>query len=319
MEGSSRRWSTCDRRTTANSDSFLLMSFATYPNEMVGLADQIWRQLESYHDTTYFVQECREAFKEVGIKGGWARYFAGRAAPMGEASAGAVVAAFYNFAPRMVSNSIPAAWEVATPAQFIEARLVGIDRAMRRLIAPWIDTKEIAETADALTQAALSADPAGKVLFGANAGLEVPSSPHLKLFHAATLIREHRGDLHNSILMNNDISGVQAHVLMVALGHGSREDVISMRGWNEAEWSLAKESLIERSLIAPDATATVLGRELRISIELQTELASAKALSPLGTKRAEAVLGVLVPIVNELRKSGELPEFATLREEFGGQ
>jgi hypothetical protein len=190
---------------------------------------------------------------------------------------------------------------------------------MGRLIAPWIDTEEIANAADAITEAVLSADPAGKVLFSANAGLEVPSSPHLKLFHAATLIREHRGDLHNSILMNNDISGVQAHVLMVALGHGTKEDVISMRGWNEAEWSLAIESLIERGLVAPDATATPLGKELRISIELQTELASAKALKSLGTKGAEEVLGHLVPIVNQLRKSGELPDFATLREEFGGQ
>ncbi len=295
------------------------MTFATYPNEMVGLADQIWRQLESYHDTTYFVQECRDAFKEVGIKGGWARYFAGRAAPMGAASAGAVTAAFYNFSPKMVSNSIPAAWEVATPAEFLQARLVGIDRAMGRLITPWIDTKELAETADAITEAVLSADPAGKVLFGANAGLEVPSDPHLKLFHAATLIREHRGDVHNSILLNNDISGSQAHVLMVALGHGTKEDVISMRGWNESEWASAKESLIERGLVATDSTATPLGKELRISIELQTELAAAKALNGLGTKRAEAVLGQLVSIVDQLRKSGELPDFATLREEFGGQ
>ena len=286
---------------------------------MVGLADQIWRQLESYHDTTYFVKECRDAFKEVGIKGGWMRYFAGRAAPMGEASAGAVTAAFYNFSPKMVGISIPAAWEVATPAQLLEARLVGIDRAMGMLIAPLVETKEIAQAADAITEAALSADPAGKVLFGANAGLQVPSDPHLKLFHGATLIREHRGDLHNSILMNNDISGIQAHVLMVALGHGNREDVISTRGWSEAEWSLAQESLIERSLVAPDSTATELGKELRISIELQTELASAKALKNLGTERAEAVLGHLVPIVNQLRSSGELPDFATLREEFGGQ
>ena len=43
--------------------------------------------------------------------------------------------------------------------------------------------------------------------------LPVPEEPVARLFHAATLLREHRGDGHIAALMAEGIGGLEAHVL----------------------------------------------------------------------------------------------------------
>ena len=66
-----------------------------------------WHHLEAVNAVVYFSPECREGLKQVGLRGFWMGYFAGRAAPMGAVSAGVVEATFYNFAPAMVRRSVP--------------------------------------------------------------------------------------------------------------------------------------------------------------------------------------------------------------------
>ncbi len=46
-------------------------------------ARRIWRYLETLHAVSYFAPECTAAMKDLGLKGFWMGYFAGRGAPFG--------------------------------------------------------------------------------------------------------------------------------------------------------------------------------------------------------------------------------------------
>ena len=93
------------------------------------LARRLWTRLEAYHAVVYFAPEKKQAYEEAGLKGGWMGYFAGRAAPLGAASAELVTALFYNFHPGMVRRSIPDAWRFSTPERVLEARVRIVDVA----------------------------------------------------------------------------------------------------------------------------------------------------------------------------------------------
>ena len=122
-------------------------------------ARRLWALGEPYHALTYFADECRTAAEATGLSGFWRTYFAMRAAPLGPVGAEVVTATFYNFAPGFVARRVPEVWEVADPASVLDARLAGVDAAVRR--APgeeWLRSAEAAETADLLVAAASAVD-----------------------------------------------------------------------------------------------------------------------------------------------------------------
>src|SRR3712207_9064640 len=53
----------------------------------------------------------------------------------------------------------------------------------------------------------------GRPMYPALRTLPVPAEPVARLFHAASLLREHRGDGHITALMAEGIGGLEAHVL----------------------------------------------------------------------------------------------------------
>ena len=59
-----------------------------------------------------------------------------------------------------------------------------------------LESPEMREAAELAGRAAEGCVRAGRPLYAANADLPVPTAPHLALWHAATLLREHRGDVH---------------------------------------------------------------------------------------------------------------------------
>jgi len=67
-------------------------------------ARAMWTLFEPIHAVTYFAPEARGAFEEAGLRGFWRGYFAGRAAPLGPASAAVVTASFFNFGPALAGD-----------------------------------------------------------------------------------------------------------------------------------------------------------------------------------------------------------------------
>ena len=175
----------------------------------------------SLHSLIYFVPETEQHLTSVGLRAGRMCYFAGRAAPMGAVGAGVVTATFYNFNPHLVARSIPVAWDLASPEAVADARLAAADAALTRLLGP-----DVIASADMTTMAALLRDAAGacgaegRPLYAGHADLGWPDAPHLVMWHAVTLLREHRGDGHTCALACAGLSGIEALVTHTATGQG---------------------------------------------------------------------------------------------------
>lgn len=242
-------------------------------------ARRMWLGLEPLHATVYFTPDARGTFEAIGLKGFWMGYFASRAAPLGRASPEVVQALFYSFHPDLVRRAIPDAWELAEPAEIIDARFSLADRTLRALLGDdMIGSDEVVRAAGLARGAAESAECAGRGLFAAHLSIEWPEEPHLQLWHAATLLREHRGDGHVAILVAEDLGPCEAHVLAVAAGATSGELQRQARHWSEEDWEASRRELDRRGIVEPTGGLTPEGLRLREHVEARTDQL---ALDPL--------------------------------------
>src|ERR1700722_12195608 len=153
--------------------------------------------LEPIHLVTYFSDEPTDALRALGLRDNyWDGYFAGRAAPLGRVPAEVVHAVFYNFADGEVARHIPRVWDTTTPEAALAARERGSVAALRRVLGGLAAAPAPARAADLATRAATSAPTEGRVLYAALRALPLPEEPVARLWHAATLLRAHRGDGH---------------------------------------------------------------------------------------------------------------------------
>ena len=278
-----------------------------------GRVRQMWHLLEPLHAVVYFAPQVFDEVRSLGYDASerWPSYFAMRAAPLGAPGPRQVASAFYSFSPRMVAEHVPAAWEVATPDQVIAARTRGVDRAYRALFGAWTDGPEVAEAAALARRAAEAARTEGRPLAAANAELPWPQEPHLVLWQAATILREHRGDGHLAALLTADLGPVEALVSFAAIG-AAPAHVFASRGWTGQEWAAARERLLVRGLLHADESATDAGRALRAEIELRTDELAAAPWRALGDEDTARLADLLGPVWLEVLGSGMLPRDTTL-------
>ncbi len=262
------------------------------------------RGLNPYHAVTYFSPESKQAFEDVGLRGFWRGYFAGRAAPMGPVTAPVVTATFYGFAPHFVERAVPAVWSLASPSDALGARLAGVDRTMRRELGDDVcASSDMARAASLAGGLAASCRDAGRPLGAANRALPVPDEPHLALWQATTTLREDRGDAHIAVLAVEGIGGCESQVLMVGLGALTEEWIKTARGWTDGEWSAARDGLRTRGLVDAGGVATEEGRRLRAAIETRTdELATAGPSDVV-----DELLALVAPFTQAIVESETVP------------
>ncbi|MFJ2738930.1 hypothetical protein ACIO3O_04605 [Streptomyces sp. NPDC087440] len=276
-------------------------------------ARQLWQHLEPVHATLYYAPEAFGAAEQLGyaVDERWPAYFAYRAAPLGPAGPHLVNALFYSFSPHMVERYVTPAWRTAAPAQVLAARSEAVDRALRRLFGDRIDAPELREAAGLLRRAAEAADTAGRPLAAANAALPWPDAPHLVLWHAATVLREHRGDGHLVALQAHGLGPAEALVSHAAVGAAPRE-VFDSRQWSAAEWEDARQRLVARGLLEADGTATGEGLRLRTAVEHLTDELALAPWDALTPDEAARLPGLLLPLVLDIVGTGLLPAQSTL-------
>ncbi|WP_185910824.1 SCO6745 family protein [Streptomyces sp. WAC07149] len=280
-----------------------------------GRVRHLWQLLEPLHALLYFAPQSLEEAAALGFDTGerWPSYFAWRAAPLGAAGPDRVGSAFYSFSPEMVGRYIPAAWDVASPEVVLAARERAVDRAYRALLGDRVDSPELAEAAALARRAAEAADVEGRPLAAANAALAWPSAPHLVLWHAATILREHRGDGHIAALRAAGLDPVEALVSFAAIG-AAPEETFQSRQWSAPDWAAARERLVRRGLLEPagPATATAAGRALRAEVERHTDELAAGPCEALGSADLERLAGLLGDFWVAAIGSGLLPMTTTL-------
>jgi hypothetical protein len=225
------------------------------------LARRFFDRLEPVHAVTYFSPEARAALDGLGYRGFWMGYFAARSAPLGVVPPEVVMAAFYNFTRERVAKALPAAWDIATPADALRVRQESAVAALRRYGVGEGD--DVGAAADLAAKAARSAPLDARPLFAANLALPWPDEPLAKLWHAVTLLREQRGDGHVAVLAALGISGRESNVLHAAAGRVPREFIIRGRDYDDDEWNRIGDRLVRRGLLDEDGTLTDAGRRSR--------------------------------------------------------
>ena len=278
----------------------------TRPSTGPHRARQIWQYLEPLHAVVYFAPDVTAALGRLGLKGFWMSYFAARAAPLGPVGPEVVAATFYNFAPGLVGRAVPDAWRFAEPAAVLETRAAAAAAVLRAHVTG-IEA-EAERIVPLLASVVRAARPDGRVLFAANQSLELPADPVAALWQAATALREHRGDGHVSLLVSEDLSGIEAHQIVVGAGLIGDERLRSVRGWSEAEWDAAKARLVDRGLLDTEGALSDDGRSLHERIETRTDLL---ADQPYVDGLTEAGLGLLPglirPLARAISSSGIMP------------
>lgn len=282
-------------------------------SEYPAVARRLWHQLEPLHATLYFAPEAFEEAAALGydVESRWPSYFAWRTAPLGAAGPELVSATFYSFSPRMVERYVPLVWSTAAPAKVLQARLRAMDRVLHRLIGGRLTGAQIVEAARLARQAAENTIPAARPLAAANLDLPWPDEPHLELWQALTVLREHRGDGHLAALLTAGLDPCESLVSFAAVGAAPEADFAG-RGWSAQEWSEARDRLAARGWIDPQGRATDRAREGRDAIERMTDRLAAGPWRALGRARADRLAQLIQPVLGAVLRSGDLPKTSTL-------
>jgi hypothetical protein len=266
------------------------------------------RAVEPLHSHLYFAPEHDEAFSALGLKPGRMSYFAGRAAPMGAVGAGVVTATFYNFSPSLVAHMIPRAWTLASPEQVVAARFGAARASLTRLLGEdVVEGPEVAQLAGLLRDACSALTPEGRPLYAGHADLPWPNEPLLDLWHAASLLREHRGDGHIAALLHADLNGLEALITHTVTGRGFTEPAArATRGWSEDEWNAEAAALADRGLV-DDGGLTAAGQDLRARVEAETDVLSAEPWLALGEETTAQVVELARGLARILVGNGAYP------------
>jgi helix-turn-helix protein len=266
--------------------------------------------LNPLHSCVYFAPDLAKELARYGIEDASAVYLAGRAAALGAVGAGTVTATFYNFSHDLVARCLPGIWAQASPEEVLAARLRAVDQVLRRLLGE--EAAEAAttrEAADLALRAAEGCRRAGRPLYAAHADLPVPDAPHLALWHAATLLREHRGDAHLALLQHVELDPVEALVSHTASGRGMAPKwVLATRGHSEADWSAAQDRLRERGLLDAAGDLTERGLQLRKELENETDRLDRHPYEHLGAEGVARLTELAAALTTRALGNGAFPE-----------
>jgi hypothetical protein len=226
---------------------------------------------------------------------------------MGPVGPEVVIATFFNFQPRLVHHALPAAWEVTSPKAVLDARRSAADAALRRVLGDLVDDPRLPEAAALARTAAEACRPEGRPLHAAHAALPWPDEPHLQLFHAVTVLREHRGDGHVAALTLEGFDNGDALVTHAASEPLLPEVVLQRtRGFSDEAWAAAKERTIAKGWLAPDGTLTEEGAAVRGRVEDATDAAARPPWQVLGDEGCARLLEAAAPFGRAVVKSGIL-------------
>ncbi len=238
---------------------------------MSSMARRMFELVEPIGVIPHSADDPNEAMFALGFTNNWDTYFAGRAAPLGRVPAEVVDALFYNFAPGEVARHIPKVWDTTTPEAAIAARQMGCVKALRRILGDHVDSPAFARAAELLLRAATSAPFEGRLMYAALRTIPIPNDVVARLFHAASMLREHPRDGHIAALMIEGVGGLEAHVLY-ALDMGMPAEKFGrIYHLPPAQLAAVIDGMRDRNLIGDDGWLSETGRATKQRVEALTD------------------------------------------------
>ncbi len=260
------------------------------------------------HSPVYRSRELRARLEQLGITDRLAGYLAQRAAPLGlpdgRPGPQLVTATFYGFAPGAVAHWMPAVWDVASPAQILDATLDAMRELFERMLGDQAD--EVAELEVMLRPVVNAQEVAGRPL--AAAWKDIPRTGHamVDLWLATCVIRESRGDGHIALLVAEGIGPLASHLISTGDASEVRAALRGLRAWSDPEIDAAVAELQDAGLLDADGRRTPRCRELRRSIEDRTNTLSARGWAQVGEGTVDRIATVALALLPPVLESGTL-------------
>jgi hypothetical protein len=187
-------------------------------------------------------------------------------------------------------------WRTTTPEAAIAARRKGCVAALRRVLGEHVGSPAFGRAVDLLTKAATSAPYEGRPMYAALRALPVPDEPVTRLFHAASLLREHRGDGHIAALMVEGVGGLEAHVLLALDMDMPAERFGRIHHLPAAQLAALIDGMRGRGLIGDDGWLSEQGRAVKQRVEALTDDLAAKPYESLTHEELGELMAALEPL-----------------------
>jgi hypothetical protein len=269
------------------------------------VARRLFELTEPISLVNFFAQEPTDSMMALGLRNYWDGYFAGRSAPLGRVPAEVVHAAFYSFTPSEVARHIPKVWDTTTPEAAHAAREQGCVSALRRILGDLVETPGLVRAAELLARASTSAPTNGRVMYAGLRALPTPEHPVARLWHAANMLREHRGDGHVVALVSEGIGGTEAHVLSALhMGIYPAESFGRIHHLPRPYLDEVMDGLRNRGLLDASGRLTDTGRATKARIESLTDALAEAPYEGLAPLERDELISVLEPISKRLAAAG---------------
>jgi hypothetical protein len=269
------------------------------------VARRLFELIEPICLVNFFSPEPNNSMAALGLRNYWDGYFAGRSAPLGRVPAEVVHAAFYSFTEGEVARHIPKVWDTTTPQAAHTAREQGCAAALRRILGDLVETPGLAHATEILAVASTSAPTEGRFMYAGLRALPMPEEPVARLWHAANMLREHRGDGHVAALLCEQIGGTEAHVLSaLASGIYPAESFGRIHHLPQARLAEVMGGLRDRGLLDASGRFTDAGRATKGRIESLTDALAEAPYADLELRQLDQLITLLEPISSRLAAAG---------------
>ena len=135
--------------------------------------------------------------------------------------------------------------------------------------------------------------------------LPTPEEPVARLWHAANMLREHRGDSHIAALVCERIGGTEAHVLSaLAMGIYPAESFGRIHHLPKARLAEVMDGLRDRGLLDASGRFTDAGRVTKARIESLTDALAEAPYDALQPLELQQLIALLEPISRRLEATG---------------
>jgi hypothetical protein len=141
--------------------------------------------------------------------------------------------------------------------------------------------------------------------------LPVPEEPVARLWHAANMLREHRGDGHIAALVSERIGGTEAHVLSALdMAIYPAESFGRIHHLPQARLAEVMDGLRDRGLLDVSGRFTETGRATKDRIEALTDALAEAPYDGLEPDELDELIVSLGPISLRLEETGSNSEEA---------
>lgn len=242
-------------------------------------------------------RRLRDSIEAIATIGWWSRaaaegstslghgffdgYAWGRAASLGESVApSVVVSAFGVFSPALLIPTYEHGRTVSSRAQILTARATGAAQGLKAA-TPNVPLSDIESVGTTLLAAVQRIEAGPRFLFGALQALDAPDDPYGRLWRAAELVREHRGDTHLAAMATAGLSMCEMNVFTEVWLEYPVGEYSTSRGFTPEEIHAAAARLESRGWMV-SGELTDQGREVRDQLEDLTDCGEQQLVSALG-------------------------------------